>query len=202
MESCTKAKGSSDARDKFFLELVTEVDLSAGVELQRTASTVYNASALMTKNLSALSELIEPIKTCLEGKEATALKLTAVDAEATNAMEFVARFGMLDRMWSKCTVQHLVNTGEELESSSDSFAEAASLSSTPGLSQEQPVEDCYSLKSSFNKFTSGFYWVLPLCAPNALRAFCDISSGGTYVTLPENDNIVSVNDAVAGCASE
>lgn len=72
----------------------------------------------------------------------------------------------------------------------------------PGLSQEHTIEDCYSLKSLFNKATSGFYWVLPLCAPNPLRAYCDVASGATYVTIPDNDGIVSVGDAVTACTSE
>lgn len=76
------------------------------------------------------------------------------------------------------------------------------IDTTPGLSQEHAVEDCYTLKSLLNKATSGFYWVQPLCSAKALRAYCDISSGWTYVTLPDTDGIVSVGDATAACAGE
>ncbi|KAL8424600.1 hypothetical protein Efla_003716 [Eimeria flavescens] len=182
VEPCSKAKASADARDKFFLELVTEVDLSAGIELQRAGQTASNASAFMTKSLSGIEELIEPMKNCLQSKEAVGMRLAAIDAEVVEAL---GSLSLLE---------------EDLSFSADSFVGPSASSSLSGLSKEHPIEDCYSLKSQFNKGTSGFYWVLPLCAPKPLRAYCDISSGGTYVTIPDNDGIISLNDAVLACA--
>ncbi|KAL8271299.1 hypothetical protein Esti_004738 [Eimeria stiedai] len=182
VEPCSKAKASADARDKFFLELVTEVDLSAGIELRRAGEIAASASASMAKSLSAVAEVSEPIKTCFEGKEAATLKLAALDAEVVDALGYLSVFE------------------EGLTSSSESVAGATASSTMRGLSQEHPVEDCYTLKTLYNKATSGFYWVLPLCASQPLRAYCDISSGGTYATVPDNDSIVSLRDAVKACA--
>ncbi|KAL8446025.1 hypothetical protein Emag_004877 [Eimeria magna] len=180
VEPCSKAKASADARDKFFLELVTEVDLSSGVELRRAGQIAASASASMTKNLSAVAEIGEPIKTCFEGKEAATIKLAALDAEVVDALGNLAVF-------------------EEASTFSSERAGGAT-NTMRGLSQEHPVEDCYTLKTLYNKATSGFYWVLPLCASQPLRAYCDISSGGTYATIPDNDSIVSLHDAVMACA--
>ncbi|KAL8454506.1 hypothetical protein Emed_000227 [Eimeria media] len=183
VEPCPKAKASADARDKFFLELVTEIDLSAGIELRRAGQIAASASGSMTKNLSAVAEISEPIKTCFEGKEAATLKLAALDAEVVDALGNLAVF-------------------EEASTSlSESAGGATASNSMRGLSKEHPVEDCYTLKTLYNKVTSGFYWVLPLCASQPLRAYCDISSGGTYATIPDNDNIVSLHDAVMACAT-
>ncbi|KAL8438118.1 hypothetical protein ACSSS7_000483 [Eimeria intestinalis] len=182
VEPCSKAKASADARDKFFLELVTEVDLSAGIELRRAGQIAASASAAVTKNLSAVAEVSEPIKTCFEGKEAATLKLAALDAEVVDALQYLSVFE------------------EGLSSSSERAGGATGSSTMRGLSREHPVEDCYTLKTLYNKATSGFYWVLPLCASQPLRAYCDISSGGTYATIPDNDSIVSLHDAVMACA--
>ncbi|XP_026191628.1 uncharacterized protein LOC34617422 [Cyclospora cayetanensis] len=178
VEPCSKAKASSDARDKFFLELVSEVDLSAGMELQRAGKAANALSMSMAKSLSAVDEIMQPAKTCLGAKKAETIKLATIETEIADTMSAIARFD------------------SELQSPSGDV----DLSSLPGLTQQHAIEDCYALKSASNKSTSGFYWVLPLCASKPLRAYCDLSSGGTYVTIPDNDGIVTVRDAVSACS--
>lgn len=69
-----------------------------------------------------------------------------------------------------------------------------------GLSKDHPVEDCYFLKLRNSGATTGFYWALSPCFPKPLRVFCDMTSGATYATVPDNDGIISIEGAVNSCA--
>lgn len=106
VESCTKAKASSDARDKFFLELVAEVDLSAGIDLQRAGKVTAATSASIARSLSAVDEISQPAKTCLEAKKAASLKLGAIDAEIMNARGYIGLLGMLTKQQKATEVVH------------------------------------------------------------------------------------------------
>ncbi|OEH74758.1 F5 F8 type C domain-containing protein [Cyclospora cayetanensis] len=97
VEPCSKAKASSDARDKFFLELVSEVDLSAGMELQRAGKAANALSMSMAKSLSAVDEIMQPAKTCLGAKKAETIKLATIETEIADTMSAIARFGLLSR---------------------------------------------------------------------------------------------------------
>lgn len=74
------------------------------------------------------------------------------------------------------------------------------LTHIPGLSQQHPIEDCYVLKSRNPGALTGFYWALSPCFHKPIRVFCDMTSGATYATVPDNDGIISVEGAVNSCA--
>lgn len=97
VESCTKAKASSDARDKVFLELVSEVDISVGMGLQRAAAYASNMSISMAKTLSAVQDNFQPFKTCLQAKKEANYKIGDANAETVDIMGAITRFGMQDK---------------------------------------------------------------------------------------------------------
>ena len=95
VEPCTKAKTSADARDKYFLELVSEVDISAGLQLQQAGQLAANASISMAARLSAVEEITQNAKRCVSEKQATSERNTAFNAQVVDLMNSLARLGDL-----------------------------------------------------------------------------------------------------------
>ncbi|KAL8273505.1 hypothetical protein Esti_002571 [Eimeria stiedai] len=60
----------------------------------------------------------------------------------------------------------------------------------PGDSVNTPAEDCFEAKASDPEASSGFYWILPPCAPQPLRVFCDMLTS-TSMYFWRNDRGIS-----------
>lgn len=94
IEPCAKAKVSEDARDKYFLELVAEVDFSSGVDLHDASELVKNNSLLLTKYLSDLEEISPSLDLCLREKMGNRERVSALAAKFTDLSRSQEVIGM------------------------------------------------------------------------------------------------------------
>eukprot|EP00919_Chromeraceae_sp_WS-2016_P023508 GHVR01055806.1.p3 GENE.GHVR01055806.1~~GHVR01055806.1.p3 ORF type:complete len:109 (+),score=13.38 GHVR01055806.1:2071-2397(+) len=51
----------------------------------------------------------------------------------------------------------------------------------PGESKRYPAETCGLVKAVIPNAVSGYYWILPKCASEPVRAWCDMPSAADYV---------------------
>ncbi|KFH00496.1 F5/8 type C domain-containing protein [Toxoplasma gondii VAND] len=166
VQSCGVAKNSSDARDKYFLELVAEVDFTSGNELHNASEAVAKASAQVAEHEMELEAAMPMLVTCKADKDQAKQKLVS----------FEGRYGSLSDQLADLGARYFISHGF--------FGPPSTSSLTPGYSEASPVTDCYILKNSMPQVISGFYYVAPNCAPKVLRAYCDSEYGGTYFVPP------------------
>ncbi|CBZ52212.1 putative F5/8 type C domain-containing protein [Neospora caninum Liverpool] len=81
VQSCGVAKNSSDARDKYFLELVAEVDFTSGNELHNAGEAVARASAQVAQHETELEAAMPMLATCKADKEQAKEKLVSLEAK-------------------------------------------------------------------------------------------------------------------------
>nr|CEL73646.1 TPA: F5/8 type C domain-containing protein [Toxoplasma gondii VEG] len=79
VQSCGVAKNSSDARDKYFLELVAEVDFTSGNELHNASEAVAKASAQVAEHEMELEAAMPMLVTCKADKDQAKQKLVSFE---------------------------------------------------------------------------------------------------------------------------
>lgn len=72
-------------------------------------------------------------------------------------------------------------------------------STTLGISSDNPGRDCLEIKNNNPQIPSGFYYIRHECATSAIRVYCDMKMGLTYLEQQIDIDSVSVNDAVNMC---
>ncbi|KAH7650306.1 hypothetical protein FG379_003378 [Cryptosporidium bovis] len=150
---CGDAAVTKDARDKYFLNYVEEFNTKASETVKSAARDIL----LRTRNLGVLNDkintLLPSIDECFSDKKDY---VTRLEDYISDAKQLKKGLGAV-----KKEVQ--VGVGHEA-----------------GDEPNFPAEDCYSISARNPNAVSGFYWILPRCAPEPIRVWCDIKFGASY----------------------
>ncbi|GAW82718.1 LCCL domain-containing protein [Plasmodium gonderi] len=158
---CRDAANSDDARDKYFVEYITEFDQELTNKLINLEDDVSKNVNSISEKLSKLEELLPNIETCLQEKKEYDEELK-VSKEKANELN--------EKLSSLASV-NLIHDNDLLK-----------LGMLPGDSSSYPASDCSVIKNSQEIPQSGFYWIKPKCAPEPLRVYCDmLSSTSIYI---------------------
>ncbi|CAD2110869.1 LCCL domain-containing protein [Plasmodium vinckei] len=152
---CRDAANSDDARDKYFIEYISEFDKNLSSKLINLEDDVSKNVSSISDKLSKLEEVLPNIETCLNEKKEYDTKLKA-------SMEQV--IGLNDKITSLESVD-LIHSNDLLR-----------LGISPGDSSSYPANDCSIIKNAQEVPMSGFYWIKPKCSPEPLRVYCDMDS--------------------------
>lgn len=187
---CRDAANSDDARDKYFVEYITEFDKDLTNKLINLEDDVTKNVSSISDNLSKLEELLPNIETCLEEKK-------TYDEELKESKE---KANDLNNKLSLLTSVN-VNTLD---------SDILKLGILPGDSYNFPANDCAVIKNVQENPLSGFYWIKPKCSPEPLRVYCDMDSSTSIYIWNGNppkspDHLItnminSVNDIRQHCA--
>lgn len=189
LNHCRDASNSDDARDKYFVEYITEFDQDLTEKLIHIEEDVSKTISSISVNLARLEELLPNIETCLEEKRGYDEHIQESKEKARELNEKV----------SSLVNTHMIDDSELLR-----------LGVQLGDSSAYPASDCSVIKNAQDNPQSGFYWIKPRCASEALRVFCDMdSSTSIYVwngnPSKEPDQVItnlinSVEDIKYHCA--
>ncbi|CAG9474050.1 unnamed protein product [Plasmodium vivax] len=158
---CRDAANSDDARDKYFVEYITEFDQDLTNKLINLEDDVSKNVNSISDNLSKLEELLPNIETCVEEKK-------EYDEELKESKEKANELN--DKLSSLVSVNSIHDN------------DLLRLGMLPGDSSSYPASDCSVIKNVQEIPQSGFYWIKPKCAPEPLRVYCDmVSSTSLYV---------------------
>ncbi|KAI4836902.1 LCCL domain-containing protein [Plasmodium brasilianum] len=152
---CRDSANSDDARDKYFVEYITEFDQDLTRKLINLEEDVSKNVNSISDNLSKLEELLPNIETCLQEKK-------GYDEELKESNEKVNE---LNDKLSSLTSVNLIHDNDILR-----------LGLLPGDASSYPANDCSVIKNLQETPQSGFYWIKPKCAPEPLKVYCDMTS--------------------------
>eukprot|EP00375_Theileria_parva_P001173 XP_763844.1 hypothetical protein [Theileria parva strain Muguga] len=171
VEPCDTAKNSKDARDKYFLESVYQVDLSKTLPLRRAEAR------------------IEEIVNTIEGKISDLEKLTAKISKCKNRHEsYFNKVEQLKRVY-RSSLEKLSQVDVHLSSVK------------PAVSDEREFSDCIYIKNLGENKPSGFYDILPQCYNQKLRVYCDMYTGSSYyVSTVEDDTLIGLSNVIDECS--
>ncbi|KAL7069268.1 hypothetical protein ACR3K2_02030 [Cryptosporidium serpentis] len=177
---CKDAATSSDARDKYFLNYVEEFNAKASDMVKSAARDVLSR----TRNLGSLSDrmniLLPSVEECYSEKRDYLDRLEEYRSEAKRLTEEL----------------------EVIQVDSTEYSENRQMGDVFTI----PAEDCYAIAAKNPSAVSGFYWILPRCAPEPLRVWCDIKHGASYYIWNNNATpgmstfISSVSDIRRSCS--
>ncbi|CRH01558.1 LCCL domain-containing protein, putative [Plasmodium relictum] len=152
---CRDVANSDDARDKYFVEYITEFDKDLTNKLINIEDDVAKNVNSISDNLSKLEELLPNIETCLHEKK-------GYDEELKESKE---KANELNNKLSSLVSVNLINDNDLLK-----------LGMFPGDSSSYPASDCSVIRNLQENPQSGFYWIKPKCSPESLRVYCDMNS--------------------------
>ncbi|CRG94563.1 LCCL domain-containing protein, putative [Plasmodium gallinaceum] len=155
IEYCRDAANSDDARDKYFVEYITEFDKDLTNKLINIEDDVSKNVNSISNNLSKLEELLPSIETCLQEKK-------GYDEELK---EFKEKANELNDKLSSLVSVNSVHDNDLLK-----------LGIFPGDSSSYPASDCSVIKNLQENPQSGFYWIKAKCSSEPLRVYCDMTS--------------------------
>ncbi|EDO06325.1 LCCL domain-containing protein CCP2 [Babesia bovis T2Bo] len=150
VESCESAKKTKDARDKYFLQSVFEVDLHSGEPLIAAEKAIDTLVDNISNKITQIENLYSKMQHC---------KRTQVNA--------LKRARDLEHIY------------EEVANKVYRFETQLELSSEPMLDEHLPA-DCIEIKNRGESSPSGFYHVYPPCATHSIRVYCDMYTGASY----------------------
>ncbi|PFH37677.1 F5/8 type C domain-containing protein [Besnoitia besnoiti] len=160
---CREAANSADARDKFFVESTSAFDPAFADKVSSMDYDVIDRTRALGKKTEELYTALPHAKTCVSQKKDYGERLKKAKAESST---IAGQYDYFTQLQSSKPVTH-----PEL---SPGALHQATLGS--GDSASYPAEDCYAVKSQDPAAASGFYWILPRCAPEPLRVYCDMKS--------------------------
>ncbi|SBT43802.1 LCCL domain-containing protein [Plasmodium ovale wallikeri] len=152
---CRDAANSDDARDKYFVEYITEFDQDLTNKLINLEDDVSKNVNAISENLSKLEELLPSIETCLQEKKNYDEELKESKEKANELNDKLSSLVSVDLMHDNDLVR---------------------LGLLPGDSSSYPASDCAVIKNIQEIPYSGFYWIKPKCAPEPLKVYCDMDS--------------------------
>ncbi|KAL5367487.1 CpCCp1-like protein [Cryptosporidium parvum] len=176
---CRDAALSKDARDKYFLNYVEDFNSKASEMVKSAARDVMSR----TKNLGVLNDRVNTL-------------LPSIDECFTDKKEYVSR------------LEDYISNAKQLKEGLGAVKDEISVGvgNEPGDEPNLPAEDCFSIASRNPNAISGFYWILPRCAPEPIRVWCDIKFGASYYIWNDGGNpgsyisVTSVSDIRKYCA--
>lgn len=155
---CRDAANSDDARDKYFVEYITEFDKTLTEKLIHIEDDVSKHIESISNNLAKLEESLPNIETCLGEKKTYSEQIKESNEKANDLNDKVSAIVSVNTMHSHDLLR---------------------LGVFPGDSSSYPAEDCSVIKNLKENVDSGFYWIKPRCASEPLRVFCDMNSGSS-----------------------
>lgn len=98
VQPCGAAKNSADARDKYFLELVAEVDFASGNELHNAIEAVNRASTQISQQETELERVMPALTTCKADKESSKQRLITLEAKYSSLSDQLANLGRVSNV--------------------------------------------------------------------------------------------------------
>ncbi|UKK02511.2 hypothetical protein MACK_002604 [Theileria orientalis] len=171
VESCETARHSKDARDKYFLESVHQVDMKNILPIKRA------------------EEKIEDMVKTIEGKLAEIEKLNAKISKCKNRHE--SYYNKVEQM------KRVYKTSLEKLSQVDLHVTPIKTAEW----EKREFTDCIQIKNLGENKPSGFYDITPVCGSGKVRVYCDMYTGSSYyVTTMEEGHRVGLSDVMDECA--
>lgn len=169
VEPCDQAKTSKDARDKYFLESIYEVDIHSGEQLKTAEQAIETMVENMERKIAHIENLNGKMQQC-KMKYINARKL-AQELERSFERVSNAVYGLE----AKLELQEKYKTGEQASS------------------------DCVEIKNLGENNPTGFYSILPPCAQRQLRVYCDMYTGASYYLAEVESGRIGLPDVYAIC---
>ncbi|SOV83222.1 LCCL domain-containing protein [Plasmodium reichenowi] len=184
VDDCDKIKDTDDARDKYFFEFVSEVNLQEGKELKRLDNELQLYAEKIQNEALKIQSLNPKLKKCKLEKEKRHKDISNIKNvilkniyEVIKQTENIIKMNPLSSYYSTST--------KEL-----------------GQTSDNPADNCFHLKNALPSSPSGFYYVLTTCSQNVLRVFCDMKIGATYyIPFVDNKIINKLKDVENVCAT-
>ncbi|KFH14020.1 F5/8 type C domain-containing protein [Toxoplasma gondii MAS] len=195
---CREAANSNDARDKYFVESTSTFDPAFADKISSIDDDVLDRTEALDKKTNELRNVLPHAKACLSEKQEYEGRIVKSAAESASIV------GQHDQF----TEMQTSNQPIHMELSPGNISMRIHTRNVPtfglGDSASYPAEDCYAVKTQDPSAASGFYWVLPRCAPEPLRVYCDMKTAtsmyfwhGTPGAKPGGN----INDKVNSLAS-
>ncbi|GIX64411.1 LCCL domain-containing protein CCp2 [Babesia caballi] len=169
VEPCERAKLSKDARDKYFLTSVYEVDLHSGEPLLAAESAINTLVDNIERRIGHIENLNGKMQQCKQ-KQINALK-RAQELERT----FERVSNAVYRFETKLELHGEYRTDDHL------------------------AADCIEIKNRGENNPSGFYYVHPPCASHAIRVYCDMYTGASYYVAAVESGRIGLPEVYATC---
>ncbi|VWU48533.1 LCCL domain-containing protein, partial [Hepatocystis sp. ex Piliocolobus tephrosceles] len=167
VDDCDTIKDSDDARDKYFFEFVSEVNLQEGKELKKLDGELQQYAEKIQNEALNIQKLNSQLKKCKAEKEKKY-------SDIMNIKNVILR-----------NIYDVINETENIiKSNTISMLIDTTSTNELGHTPEYPADSCIHLKSIFPNISSGFYYVLTPCAQNVLRVYCDMKLGSMYYIPP------------------
>ncbi|SBT42642.1 LCCL domain-containing protein CCP2 [Plasmodium ovale wallikeri] len=184
VEDCDKVKDSDDARDKYFFEFVSEVNLQEGKELKRLDTELQQYADKIQNEAIKIQKLNPQLKKCKSEKEKR-------HSDVVNIKNVILK-----------NIYDVINQTENIIKMNTLSSYYSTSTNEIGQTADNPADNCFYLKKMIPSSPSGFYYVLPPCSQHVLRAFCDMNIGGTYYIPSIDTNIINkVKDVQNVCAT-
>ncbi|GFE54685.1 LCCL domain-containing, putative [Babesia ovis] len=150
VEPCERAKLSKDARDKYFLQSVYEVDLHSGEPLVAAEGAIDKLVDNIGNKIAHIENLYGKMQQC-KRKQINALK----------------------------RAQELEHIFERVSNQVYRFEAKLELGGEFTPDKHLPA-DCIEIKNRGESDPSGFYYIYPPCASHSIRVYCDMYTGASY----------------------
>ncbi|KAI4836725.1 LCCL domain-containing protein [Plasmodium brasilianum] len=184
VDDCEKIKDSDDARDKYFFEFVSEINMQEGKELKRLDYELQQYAEKIQNEALKIQKLNPKMKKCKVEKEKRHSDILNIkNVILKNIYDVISQ------------TQNIIKINSLSSYYSTSTKE---LGQTP----ENPADNCFHLKMTLPSSPSGFYYVLPSCSQDVLRVFCDMKIGGTYYIPSVDTSLINkIKDVENVCAT-
>ncbi|KAL8424874.1 hypothetical protein Efla_002993 [Eimeria flavescens] len=164
---CKEAANTDDARDKYFLLPIHEYDSELASKIESLDADVASRARTLSRKTKEITSSMTRANTCVVEKEDSSQRINTLST---------ASLSLKEELLGLTGAKHA--------------GETPKLGYLPGDSVEMPAEDCFEAKQSDPEAASGFYWILPRCAPQPLRVFCDMTTS-TSMYFWRNDGDAS-----------
>ncbi|EUD69362.1 hypothetical protein C922_00225 [Plasmodium inui San Antonio 1] len=183
VEDCDTVKDSEDARDKYFFEFVSEVNMQEGKELKRLDGELQQYAEKIQSEALKIQKLNPQLKKCKNEKE-------KLHNDIANIKNVVLK-----------NIYHVMNESEKIIRRNSFSSNYSTSTKELGQTPENAADDCFHLKKTIPNSPSGFYYVLPTCSQNVLRVYCDMKIGATYYVPSVDSNFINkIKDVENVCA--
>ncbi|ORM40789.1 uncharacterized protein BXIN_2337 [Babesia sp. Xinjiang] len=169
VEPCERAKLSKDARDKYFLNSVYEVDLHSGEPLIAAERAIDTLVDNIGNKVAHIENLHGKMQQC-KRKQINSLK----------------RAQELERSFERVS-----NAVYRFETKLELGGEY--------IPEEHLPADCIEIKNRGESSPSGFYYVYPPCASHSIRVYCDMYTGASYYVATVESGRIGLQEVYTTC---
>ncbi|GBE61548.1 LCCL domain-containing protein, putative [Babesia ovata] len=169
VEPCERAKLSKDARDKYFLNSVYEVDLHGGEPLIAAEKAIDTLVENIGRKIAHIETLHGKMEQC-KRKQVNTLK----------------------------RAQELESTFQRISNATYRFEAKLELEEQFGFEEHLPA-DCIEIKNRAESNPSGFYHIHPPCANHSIRVYCDMYTGASYYVTSVESGRIPLSEVYETC---